>query len=251
MPLNLKSPAFVGSLVPPPPPSPFPIMGGLFTNVPNNATNYISLYGRRFWTILEANTQLIAPTAGVRDNFTAEVVNAPTSGKSYVFTVRKNESGSDGLAVTIADTATEAKNTANSITVAKNDRLNIQSTPSGTPPFSNSARWCMEWTPDTRGEAPVFNHITNALNTGSNTFGGLNAMQTGGGTTEVFHEGLAPIAGTLSKLLAKIDTAAGAGNQWEIKNRKENLDGNMSVVLEGATETIDDDSVNSETYAVY
>lgn len=79
----------------------------------------------------ENDAVMIAPCAGTITNLYITIDAAPTAGKSWTFTVRKN--GADtGIVVTIADAATTGSS-ANNFTVVAGDLISVSQVSSGTP----------------------------------------------------------------------------------------------------------------------
>lgn len=80
----------------------------------------------------ESGRQAPWPTDGTFRNLVITITTAPGTGKSWTFTVRKD--GVDTtLTVPIADTATTARDTTHSFTIAPGGLLSMSCTPSGTP----------------------------------------------------------------------------------------------------------------------
>lgn len=138
----------------------------------NSATNYIGVIGATrvgdssaAFNTTENLTEVIVPCAGTFRNFKVEMGVAPGSGKSWVWTVRKN--GADTtLTTTISDAEVKDKDTSNSFTVVAGDRVCLQVVPSGTPSTAVPTEWSIEFEGNTPNQNFIGGVDNNAATTG-------------------------------------------------------------------------------------
>lgn len=105
------------------------MFGGEVTNLSSSATQY-SLPGYPYF-----NTEvigLIAPMAGTIKSFRLDLLTAPGSGKSRIFTIHKNGSPTD-LSITISDLADSGSDLVHEVSFIAGDLISLVSTVSGTP----------------------------------------------------------------------------------------------------------------------
>lgn len=93
----------------------------------------------------EAPSQMYAPCAGILRNLYVFLDGAPGAGTSYTFMVRLN-GGNTALVVVVSDAETDDNDTANAVTVAAGDAINVIVTPAG-PPAARQAKWSVEFDP--------------------------------------------------------------------------------------------------------
>ncbi len=114
----------------------FPIIGNTFNSVSNTASSYTRISGGNDNSLTEnlstSTTTSRAPGLIIK-NGTYSVTTAPSSGKSYTFTLRQNFADpTGGPSATISGTATTAQSNGY-IVVTDGDVLVNRLTPSGTP----------------------------------------------------------------------------------------------------------------------
>lgn len=167
------------------------------------------------WNATEANVRAPWPTPGVLRNLVVDISAAPTVGNSRTFTLRKTGSGT-ALTVTISDTATTARITGTDVAVTTGDLLALEHTGSGSP-ASATARWSLEFEGTTAKESGYALVLTSASQAGSPRAAGLFTTTAGTFSTSPPPANIANIvaaAGTLTRLIASVDTAPGVGNGY-------------------------------------
>lgn len=146
------------------------LMGGTNGAISNTVTNYGSMQAfsnAANWNATEVNVSSVMPTAGVIKNLQVYSPVAPAAGKSYAYTIMKNGS-TTAVTCTMANTATTASDTSNTVTYAAGDTISIQAVPTGTPTAA-TPRFSVQWAPTTDGESLLlFGSSTNMLNAGAN-----------------------------------------------------------------------------------
>lgn len=118
------------------------VMGRSGSNPSNSATNFIAPNGglASIWDATETNVLVLSGSCTLKKFYVA-TNSAPTAGKNFVFTIRKNSANpSNGLVATVANAATTANDITHEISVSNGDTIDIQSIPSGTPTTSQY-RW--------------------------------------------------------------------------------------------------------------
>jgi hypothetical protein len=113
----------------------------LMANVPVESplavTSYMVISGSQVAEGFEYNVQMPAPSAGVIVAIQCELPNAPTSGKSWTFTLRKNAS-STALLCAIANSATTCS-ASGAISIAAGDLLDTYAVAAGSPASTYAA----------------------------------------------------------------------------------------------------------------
>ncbi len=186
-------------------PFPFGNTGALSTT--------LTVYGGNLaaWTGTEALVQKLVPAAGVFSNFKVNLNGAPSAGKSYTFTVRKN--GVDtGIVVAISGTATTGEDVTNTATFAAGDLLSISSVPSGTPTARVVSSGYLQFAPTTSNR-----YVTIAGSDDAAALLQYNAISGGRAawnTTENIVYNIIPHVVTLKEFHVKTTAAPGAGKSW-------------------------------------
>jgi hypothetical protein len=97
----------------------------------NSGTEYVSPINGQYFSATEHNGTCICTGAGTFSKWSITLPSAPGSGKSFTFTLRKNQVDTAAV-ITISDAATNGTYVP-TITVADGDELTIKCVPSGTP----------------------------------------------------------------------------------------------------------------------
>ena len=113
---------------------------------------YYHSLGDNVRSTTEAYVRNVIPTPGAIKKLYV-LSPAPGAGKSRTFTLRKNGS-SQTLTCTVADAATTANDTANSVSVAAGDVVSLTTTPTGTP-ADVYLTWGLVFLADINGESVV------------------------------------------------------------------------------------------------
>ncbi|MET0374678.1 MAG: hypothetical protein ABW128_10530, partial [Rhizorhabdus sp.] len=182
-----------------------------------------------------------APCAGTISMLRTRFPTALTQG-SYVVTLMRGATlaamAATGLSATITSAGLIANNLADTVTVAEGDSLAWRVTPAGTPEAQSGAVQiaCM-FEAATAGRSPIFTSIAGG------TAANAAPLGTGGSTsgTEATNMSVMPLAGNLTKLYARIQTAPGTGNSRTMTLRRGAAVGALAdtafTVTFGATET--------------
>ena len=141
------------------------ISGNVWNALHDTDTEYNGIDGEATWittgNISVAMTNYCA-VAGTLKKFRLILLNAagdvtaPPTGKTFAFTIRKNEADTN-LKVTIGEGITEAQDLVNTVPIIANDRLHIQCVPTGGAGANRYAIWSLEFVPTTDGESVYFN----------------------------------------------------------------------------------------------
>lgn len=185
------------------------------------------------WNTTESSVQMIVPTSGTINNFYARLSTAPSSGRSWQFTIMHNGSASS-LDLTIANTNTAGNDITNSIAVSAGDTLTIRAIPTGTPATSTSTSFGLKFTPTTPGESffgygtatppsATLTNYDNVLGAGNNAW-----VPNENNRTMI----LGPY--TLKKVYVKLVTAPGGAASRTFTIRKAGADTALAVTLTGA-----------------
>lgn len=154
---------------------------------------------------------------GVFKNLKVVLPTAPGSGKSVVFTLRKNGSNT-GLTVTISNLATTATDSTNTVSVAPGDMLSLSMVGSGTPTTS-APNVILEFHGTNAGES---GHGASGHTANSVVFNGNFGSALGSGAKWDGDASVVAVAGAITGIAAHVeDGSAGVGNQYEfsiIKN---------------------------------
>jgi len=113
---------------------------------------YYHSLGDNVRSTTEAYVRNVIPTPGAIKKLYV-LSPAPGAGKSRTFTLRKNGS-SQTVTCTVADAATTANDTANSVSVAAGDVVSLTTTPTGTP-ADVYLTWGLVFLADINGESVV------------------------------------------------------------------------------------------------
>lgn len=157
------------------------VLFGLFNGGPSaSAANYANLRGASAASdATETDTHNIAPVAITLSKFRADISTAPGAAKSRAFTVRQNAADT-ALAVTISGASDiTASDTADTVSLAAGDLVNVATTPSGTPATVTFARTSCVATVDAGGGGVAFSSTDRT----GQTFEGVrntSAVQVGG-----------------------------------------------------------------------
>lgn len=109
--------------------------GGGSTALGTGSTEFLQPNGIAAPDATEANRQMLVGKACTAKNLRVKLATAPGSGKSRTVTLRKN--GADTLlTLSIADAATTGFNTSDEVSLAVDDVISIETTPTGTPAAS-------------------------------------------------------------------------------------------------------------------
>ena len=190
------------------------------------------------WVGSQSYQASMIPTEGALSKLRICLDAAPGAGKSYTFTIIKNGSPTD-LSVTISDSATTGSDELHSLSLSTNDYLIISCTPSGTP-TSVRVHWTLIFEPTVDGECIFGGHSGDSF-----VFNDYYMPIGGSATTanEWEAQTVIPVAGTISKLLLKMQTAPGAQHYY-LTARKNGFAQTLVADIVGAT-TINQDTANS------
>ena len=122
------------------------IGGAVSSNMSTSSDNFQSLWGADS-NATEANVEATMPLAGTLSDFYVRVSQAPGTGNSWTFTVRKNGADEAALQCPISgSSAVTCSDTAGTVSYAVGDRIAIRSDPDSGP---NAAimHWTAQYTP--------------------------------------------------------------------------------------------------------
>lgn len=152
--------------------------------------------------------------AGTLGKWRMELSTAPGAGKSYTFTVFKNAVAT-AMTITIADADTVGEDVSNTVTVAADDRLTIQSVPSGTPTAAY-ARWASEFTPTTATRAvwSTPSDGNTSLHTTAVRYNTIGVPSDSWHATEDQRAVLWGVGASIASLFVRLSAAPGAGTSY-------------------------------------
>ncbi|MBF0254079.1 MAG: hypothetical protein HQL11_03005, partial [Candidatus Omnitrophica bacterium] len=174
--------------------------------------NLIMGAGGLGWGTTESDFEEIVSADGTFKNLRVELTSAPGAGKSFVFTVRKNNTDT-ALSCSVSDLANECSDLSGSVAVSAGDVVALKCSPTGTP-AGGQASWSLIFDGDADGETLMMS--TSGTGTGS-TDGAVHTFQ--GNFLHVETrvqdaEQVFPTAGTLENFYTQLDSAPGAGNGY-------------------------------------
>jgi hypothetical protein len=114
-----------------------------------SGTYYFPASGPYTSNVSVDNVSQPMPVAGTLKNLYVDKTHAPGAGKSYSYTIMKNEAVTS-LGVTIADAATSASDTSNTVSIAAGDTIAMRQVRTNGP-ASSGAGWGIEFEPTTPG----------------------------------------------------------------------------------------------------
>jgi hypothetical protein len=196
----------------------------------DNSGRYLSL-GYNYQGDDEIERSVVAAEGKTISDLRVELEVAPGSGKSWTFTLRKNEVNTS-LAVTISNTAKTGSDLANSVATSPGDGISIRAEPSGSPA-------------DTRiGFSMKLHGIANSHLIGGgdefrvNTPGYSYPIGEGASTSDGSYQAMANAGMTITALFVKLDTAPGNGKSRTCTLVKKEIGGGATPT--SVTVTIED-----------
>lgn len=201
------------------------------------------------WTATENDRRQVFSCAGYFWGLRVKLTGSPGLLNHYDFTLRVNGAGS-ALTLRIRDTATQASDLVNEVTIAAGDYVTLESNPNSTPTV-RVASWCVwfesaedQINPFVFGSPDALNAVVNETNWplgGSTWIAALPAGNLG-------KKAIMLRTGTFKQFYGLLSAAPGAGTQYQFNIRK-NAATQFSVVISG-TNTTGNDTGSSFTVAV-
>jgi hypothetical protein len=221
-----------------------------------SAVNYIPVLSVNDTpTATETSRFQLLPAAFTVSNFYVTVNTAPgaaSSGKQYVFTIRKNQVDT-AATITIFETATSGTYNGAGISFAAGDLITIGITPTGTPTAPTLTSWNLQCNSGGTHFSPIVggNHSSTGLSTASVTYAQLTGSSTGTqfNTAEALVTMVCPCAGTLNNLYVKANGVAGTNNTWAMGLTQNGTVTALSASISGASATTANDITHSITVA--
>ena len=180
------------------------IIGGYYNSLNSSTTEYNEINGGSSWSSSESSNEIIVPLSGTIKHFAVTIKSAPGSGKSYAFTVRKNNADTD-LTCTVSDTSTTATDLQNSFSVSAGDKICLKATPSNTP-SAQACSWGVVFEGETADQSMVTGNLFCSNNDTTYYSGLLGLVQS---TTQGTYKQIIPTAGTLKNLYVELSIAPG------------------------------------------
>ena len=230
------------------------IVGGVGSSgtVSNSVTHYISPVTQdRASSTTEANVQALSPISATFGSLNIRLSGSPGSGKSFLFTLRKN--GADTtLTCTVADTNTTCSDTTHTVSMAPGDVFSVSSVPSGTP-TARSPFISMVVDSASSTIASMYSTNSNGVNMSNSAtrYCSINALLGGGfSATESQANVVIPQSGTIKNLYVNLQAAPGAGKSYTFTVRKNGSDTVVTTgAVTGASTTTGNDTTHSVTVA--
>lgn len=220
------------------------IYGGTVDQLATGANSTMPAYGSR--VAAGAWTESLWAIAGTAGKLRIRLDVAPGAGKSWSFGFHKN-GGAAEFSVVISGTDTTGYSSS-TFAVAAGDYLEIIAVPTNTPAAAYVG-WCWTWEPTTADQTILAGQTDGAQLDTSLRYLPCGSVNTA--PSVAAQAGLwLPIAGTVSDLHVKLETAPGVGNRKRIFRFRKN------AVLQSLTVDIDEaattgsDTVNSFAVAV-
>ena len=149
--------------------------GGTHLGPSTTLTMYNAIHGgpAASWVAvgLKYRVRSVVAADGDIDHLHMKLSTAPGSGKSWAFTLYKNDVATS-LTVTISGTDTEATDSSNSVAVAAGDIVYLVSSPTGTPTSIGEMSWSMRFTGDDTAASLLLGHGIRSVS-GAGVFGGF------------------------------------------------------------------------------
>lgn len=218
-----------------------PMLWGGSSVPSNSATNYTYVYGNSgSWNATEVNVRSIVPIAGSFKNLRIIHDAAPTSGKSFAYTVVKN--GSDtGITCTIANANTSCTDLVTSpVSFAAGDTVSVKSVPSGTPTQPTTMQIGLVFSATTATDAIIIgNTRTTSLSNTTTQYGLLGGAQSPSATLNL-RDSVAPTSGTIDKLYVELAGTPGVGTGYTFTVWKNGATTNITCDVTGTGTTCND-----------
>jgi hypothetical protein len=182
-------------------------------------------------SVTEFNEELIIPCSGTIKNLYINSSLAAGSGKSLIFTVRKNNAGQT-VTTTLSGASQKSNNdTSHNFTVAAGDRICIQMTGDST--ASPRIETGLTFIPDTAGNF-ILGYISGGTNWGTTTATNYASISitTSFSTSETTTDQLFSVF-TIKNLYARLNIAPGSGGSFTFTLRKNVSSQGLSVVISG------------------
>lgn len=158
------------------------LMGGEPGNIGGITQLFAALHGAQGDVTTEFYVKTLIPTAGSVKKLYVELQNAPGSGNSRTFTVRKN-SVDMALACTISDTASTCSHLGDAFSVAAGDSISMGLTGTGAPAASK-VWWGVTFEATTDGESIIAQSGSTLLQSASTVYGFVSAGDSSWNTTQ-------------------------------------------------------------------
>jgi len=208
--------------------------GGASTSV----TNYGVLSGGQAqpsgWSATESDMQIVVPTSGTLKSLYNTLSAAPGLGKSYQYTLMVNGVASS-LQTTIANSATTANDTVNTVSVSAGDTITLRCVPSGTP-SSATPSFSMLFAPTVDGESFFGFGSSIAPLTGTSYEQPLG-LGTNAWSANEANRPMTFGPYTITKMYVKINTAPGAGTSRTFTLRKAAANTALATTISDANTT--------------
>ncbi len=219
---------------------------GINVGAPSSGTNYMAPQGRPLISATDAIGSIIVPTGGVLKNLYLKSRVAPGAGTSWAVTLMLN-GASQSLTATIADVATTANDTTNTVTVAAGDLISLQIVATGSP-TSTSLSYGMSFDPTTDGQS-FLAYMGNSLSpsTTATQFQQNNAHDGTWNATEA-NRVLKFGATTIQGMYVQTSVSPGAApNQYIFTERNEIADTTAIVTITDASTAVGSTRVGNIT----
>lgn len=190
------------------------------------------------WLAAESQRKQVIPIASTLSSLRISISVAPGSGKSRVFTIRKNGSATS-LSCTISDTNTSCEDITNSVSLVAGDYISLEQAPSGTP---TAGRWKHSVLFENSGSnisVLIGGSGNNASAMATETWPPLHGGGGEGTTASNRTQTLLPISGTLSNLYINC-VGPSAGNTWTFTALKNGVSQSLSCSMTNPTKTCND-----------
>ena len=187
----------------------------------------------------------LVSTAGTFKNLRVTVSAAPGAGKSYTFTLRKNQADAALTCAISGASATSCADSSNTVSYVGGDSVSMEQTPAGTP-TAVQGRFTAMFTPDTANETLLIGGTTSDGN--STTASRDVALHSPGSqsATLTLHQTVLPMSATAKNLYVKLAVAPGAGTTRTFTVQKNGTNTTVTCSISD-TATTCSDTANSFT----
>lgn len=179
---------------------------------------------------------LLITKATTASNLKVATAAAPGAGKSYTFTVQKNEADT-AVVVAISEAGTSGLDSVNTLSLVAGDRIRLKCVSAGTP-TATTAAWSIELSAD---GAQAFAENLGTVSATGVVYNGYLGTASGPNATETIRQIDAPMGGTINSIYAFLTAAPGAGKTRTVQLRKNGSD------VVGAAVTISNTDVSGST----
>lgn len=187
------------------------------------------------WTQSATSATTPVSVAGVVSNLVVRLPVALTGGQSWTFTIQKN--GVDtAVTCTVTSSGLIASDSANTVTFAVGDTIQIKSVPTGTPNAQTVLAISFLFTASAGQNGVFFSRVVGSVISGTPTYSNLGS-QAGGGASSGNRTGTMPCTGTISRMDVRLNNAPGVGTSRTTTLVVNGVDTALTVIISDTNTT--------------